>query len=162
MNTISSEMTLDSKKYYLEWVPGESYTGLKNITQAYGFCFNRDGRLLVQRRSFGPWQVMGGSIEPGETPEETLVREVAEEVNVEIENIKYIGTQKVTDENGRDINQLRFAAFITKLNRRKPDPAKGVIRPRKFIDPDRYAEVSGWGEMGTDMVNRAKKKLNLA
>ncbi len=47
-----------------------------------------DGRVLVQRRPEGKpmaglWEFPGGKVEPGETPEAALVRELAEEVGIE-------------------------------------------------------------------------------
>lgn len=49
-----------------------------------------DGRLLVQRRPEGRpmaglWEFPGGKIEAGETPEEALVRELAEELAIDVE-----------------------------------------------------------------------------
>ena len=46
-----------------------------------------DGRLLAARRSAPPelagrWELPGGKVEPGETPEKALVRELHEELNV--------------------------------------------------------------------------------
>jgi 8-oxo-dGTP diphosphatase len=46
-----------------------------------------DGRLLVVRRrnepGMGSWSVPGGRVEPGETVQEAVVRELAEETGVE-------------------------------------------------------------------------------
>ena len=47
----------------------------------------RDGRLLITRRREGAhlggyWELPGGKIEPGETPEQAAVRETIEEVGV--------------------------------------------------------------------------------
>ncbi|MGY2735726.1 (deoxy)nucleoside triphosphate pyrophosphohydrolase [Sphingomonas sp. UYP23] len=49
--------------------------------------FDRDGRVLVQMRPPGKamaglWEFPGGKIEPGETPEAALVRELAEELGI--------------------------------------------------------------------------------
>lgn len=47
-----------------------------------------DGRVLIAQRPEGKqmaglWEFPGGKVEPGETPEETVVREIAEELGVE-------------------------------------------------------------------------------
>jgi 8-oxo-dGTP diphosphatase len=47
-----------------------------------------DGRVLVQRRPEGKpmaglWEFPGGKVEPGETPEAALIRELAEELGIE-------------------------------------------------------------------------------
>jgi 8-oxo-dGTP diphosphatase len=48
-----------------------------------------EGRVLVQQRSAGPleglWEFPGGKIEPGETPAAALVRELAEELGIDVE-----------------------------------------------------------------------------
>ncbi len=43
----------------------------------------RDGRVLLVRDSHGFWAGVGGWIEPGETPEDAVVREAREELGVE-------------------------------------------------------------------------------
>ena len=51
---------------------------------------DREGRVLVQRRPAGKmlaglWEFPGGKIEPGETPEAALVRELAEELGIVVD-----------------------------------------------------------------------------
>jgi 8-oxo-dGTP diphosphatase len=47
-----------------------------------------DGRVLITQRPEGKqlaglWEFPGGKVEPGETPEETVVRELREEIGIE-------------------------------------------------------------------------------
>ncbi len=52
---------------------------------------DRDGRVLVQQRPEGTsmaglWEFPGGKIEPGETPEAALIRELAEELGIVVDH----------------------------------------------------------------------------
>lgn len=68
----------------------------------------RDGRLLLvrraSRRGHGNWQVPGGFIEPQETIEEAVVREVAEEAGVAAEVEGVLGVRsRVDPESGNSL-----------------------------------------------------------
>lgn len=58
---------------------------------------DENGRLLLMKRSDecktfpGYWGLVGGFIDPGETPEEAAIREAKEEIGVEIQVIKFVG-----------------------------------------------------------------------
>lgn len=44
---------------------------------------DQQGRILLQEKTFEPgWFIPGGAVEPGEHPEEAVVREVAEETGL--------------------------------------------------------------------------------
>ena len=49
------------------------------------------GRILLQEKNFEPgWFLPGGGIDPGEHPEDTLVREVAEETGLVVRPVKVL------------------------------------------------------------------------
>jgi 8-oxo-dGTP diphosphatase len=62
---------------------------LRRIAQA--LLFDRHGRLVIYLRDDKPkipfpnhWDLIGGHVEPGETPDQALVREVEEEIGVKL------------------------------------------------------------------------------
>ena len=62
---------------------------------AVGAIAVSDGALLLIRRGHAPsrgrWSLPGGRVEPGETPQEALVREIAEETGLTVEVGELVG-----------------------------------------------------------------------
>ncbi|MEX2520200.1 MAG: 8-oxo-dGTP diphosphatase MutT [Paracoccaceae bacterium] len=61
---------------------------MKLVLVAAVALIDRDGRVLIAERPEGKpmaglWEFPGGKIEPGETPEEALIRELQEELGVD-------------------------------------------------------------------------------
>jgi len=51
-----------------------------------------EGRILLQRRSDdGRWNLPAGAIDPGESPDEAVVREVREETGLEVRPVRVAG-----------------------------------------------------------------------
>ena len=64
----------------------EFTSGRALLTQsgAYALILDGEGRVLLVRAGNGRFYLPGGRIEPGETPAEALVREVAEECGLSV------------------------------------------------------------------------------
>ena len=63
---------------------------LRMLLVAAVALIDADGRVLVSERPPGKqlaglWEFPGGKVEPGERPEETLIRELAEEIGIRVE-----------------------------------------------------------------------------
>jgi 8-oxo-dGTP diphosphatase len=56
------------------------------LSAAGALFFAEDGRIMLVQPTYKPgWEIPGGGIETGETPTEACVREVAEELGLEIQ-----------------------------------------------------------------------------
>ncbi len=102
----------------------------------------QDGAYLITRRyenahQGGLWEFPGGKVEPGETPEETLKREVAEELGVEIE----VGEPLPPIEHAYHDRTVRLLPYrATLVPRSKPVPIGceeySWVPPEKLHDYD--------------------------
>ena len=76
--------------------PNCGATYFPRINPAVIMLVERDGRMLLARNKLfrGPWySCLAGFVEPGESLEEAVAREVLEEVGIEIEDITYAASQ---------------------------------------------------------------------
>ncbi|OXM55034.1 NUDIX hydrolase [Amycolatopsis alba] len=88
---------------------------------AYGRLI-RDGKILFIRRrpgSFlgGHWELPGGTVEPGEEPAETVVREFAEETGLTVRVTGERGNRSWDDVEGRP---MRIHATVYALTEKEP------------------------------------------
>ncbi|HRU38924.1 MAG TPA: (deoxy)nucleoside triphosphate pyrophosphohydrolase [Candidatus Goldiibacteriota bacterium] len=66
-----------------------------NAVIVLGAIIEKDGKVLLARRKSGSmagkWEFPGGKLERGETEEQCLVREIREELGVDIETAGFFG-----------------------------------------------------------------------
>lgn len=124
--------------------------GFKRVT---GAIIRKDGKILIAQRAADDecplmWEFPGGKIEEGETPEECIVREIKEELNLDIRPTREF-MRIVYRLNGKRIPITFFYAEIT----------GGEIRLNVHADVKwiRADEIPQYGFMPPDA--RAVKKL---
>ncbi len=96
-------MQLLGTGYNIHWLPQPNEISLildENlpprhlITSAVALAFHEGTFLMTNLHQRG-WDIPGGHIDPGETPEETMRREVMEEAAVELGPMRLFGYQRI-------------------------------------------------------------------
>lgn len=65
--------------------------GLLLIPSVAAVIWDGEGRLLLQEKQDGTWSLPAGAIEPGESPEDAVIREVLEETGMRCSVKKVLG-----------------------------------------------------------------------
>lgn len=79
-----------------------------------------DGKILLIHRNTPKrmqWEIPGGKVDSGETPEQTAVRELKEELDVVVEVVRQIGS-KIFPEDGEEHEYHWFEAIVKEGNLR--------------------------------------------
>lgn len=160
--SVKDTLIYKEQEYRITWTRTNSVDGYSPITQVYGVPFSKDGKILIARSSKkSQWQICGGHPEGNESIEETLQREMLEEVDTEIEDIKVIGVQKVEVVGNPHAThyQVRCVCKIKKILPLTPDPADKVTWERKLVSPEEVTKYVKWGKIGDDMFAAAKEAV---
>lgn len=149
-------MVWEGKTYKLRYEVLDSFKNLpyEKCKQVYGVCFYKDKMVIGFGGKKADWGLIGGTIEKGETFEETLIREIEEEANMKVLKSAPIGTQQVFYPDGSFIHQLRFVAMVEPIGKFERDP-DGSVKEIKFINPKDYKRYFDWGEIGDRIIERA-------
>lgn len=143
--------------YYEGLDPNENLEG-KILQAVHGLCFCRDKLIVVYARGKGYWTFPGGAIEPGETYEEAVIREVKEESNMKVLHQELIGYQDIFEPD-RTIRQTRSFCIVEPYGEFTGDP-DGDITEIKLIDPKDIKQYVDWKEIGDRILERALELKN--
>ncbi|MFG6190762.1 NUDIX domain-containing protein [Nonomuraea sp. JJY05] len=119
------------------------------LPSAAGFVFDDAGRLLVARHGdVGLWAAPGGGIDPDERPEDAIVRELREELGVDIEVRGLIGVFggpefRTVYPNGHEVGYV-IAAFACVIapGSAAPEPDGVEINDYRWVSEQELAELS--------------------
>lgn len=66
------------------------------VIEVVAAIIKNEDKIFITRRSYGEfadmWEFPGGKIEKGESQEEALIREIKEELELDINNLEYLTT----------------------------------------------------------------------
>ena len=102
-----------------------------------------EGRILLQqraegRRFAGMWEFPGGKIEPGETPERALIRELEEELGIHTDSACLAPATFASHES--DVGHMLLLIYICRKWRGSPAPldasALRWVRPNEMYGLD--------------------------
>ena len=87
------------------------------IIKVVAAILQKEDKILIARKKEGKplagyFEFPGGKIEKGETPEESLARELMEEMNIKIDVKEYVGESIYDYGNGKVIELLGYTAEI--------------------------------------------------
>lgn len=114
------------------------------VTQASGVCFCEDGRVVLVRKDYDTWTLVGGHLEAGESAYEAFIREVEEEACAEVIELRYLGSQEVHDPADPENKQIYYQTrFWARVNLKEFDPRFEIVE-RKCFDVSELGSVLNW------------------
>ncbi len=140
-------MVLDGHRYRVAWFDPPWRPPRQETTQALGICFTPDRQIVLVTWNGTEWSLPRGTIEPGETLEQTLARAVWEEACARVLYCRYIGCQRVEDiEASRPAYyQTRFWARV-ELDEFRPEHETTA---GKLVPPAAFRSTLFWGAAPT-------------
>lgn len=127
----------------------------EEVKGVHAYCFHGDKLVIVYSEIKGYWTPPGGGVEPNETIENALIREVLEETNMRVLNQKIIGALKIFEPNGI-VTQVRAMCIVEPIGPfvRDADP-EGDVTEIKLIDSKDIKQYFDWGRVGDHILARA-------
>ncbi len=129
--------------------------GDRTVHGVHAYCFVGDELVIVYSEAKGYWTPPGGGVEPGETVEEAVVREVLEETNMRVLKQRVIGYQEVSEPHRLTI-QVRSVCIVEPIGPFVADAdPEGDVTEIKLIDPKDIKQYFDWGVIGEHVLMRA-------
>jgi N utilization substance protein B len=119
--------------------------------------------LAMVHDVFGYWTLSKGSVEEGETPEQTMVREVEEEMGLDVEVIEPLGENEYIanhPKDGKIRKQVKY--FLAKLTGPKDamrlEPDQGGLDDVRWFPIEEVADLRMYDDI-TQMITKAMELI---
>jgi 8-oxo-dGTP pyrophosphatase MutT (NUDIX family) len=159
MSPIFSETTQwKDKRYLVELFAAPSYEGPLPITQIQGVCFSSPDTVVFYTHKDGWHGNPGGTIDPGETPKESLRRELVEEAQLEMLSCRIIGFEKITPVSHDEPTKifLRARCDVRLIDAPIADPCEKAVG-RIEVPLAEAAKILNWGKKGEALLELAQR-----
>ena len=119
---------------------------------------NDKNEILLVLQTAGHWGLPKGHVEEGETEEQTAIREVKEETNVDVivnTNLRYSMVYSPKEDVEKEV-----VYFIAKNTSNDCKPQLEEVQEMKWLDIDNAINTITY-ENSKDLLRKVKKDLNL-
>jgi len=113
------------------------------------FIETKNGQILsTKSKGKTKYYIPGGKRELGETDEQTLVREISEELDVRIKNntIKYVGTFKAQSDGAKEGVLVKMTCYEAEYD--------GILKPKSEIE-----EIKWLNYKDLNIISEVDKKI---
>lgn len=119
---------------------------------------NDKNEILLVLQTAGHWGLPKGHVEEGETEEQTAIREVKEETNVDVivnTNLRYSMVYSPKEDVEKEV-----VYFIAKNTSNDCKPQLEEVQEMKWLDIDNAIDTITY-ENSKDLLRKVKKDINL-
>lgn len=147
-------------EYLCEYFDAQNFSKIAPITQVQALCMLATGEFVVYKDTNGNYGLPGGTVELGETLDETLFRELKEEASVKPTHygpLLYLKLTELSQKPEVVTYQVRYWAVVEPLEQAVHDPAGKAIE-RVIVQEENLINLLGWGKKVEVYLKQLKRR----